>query len=363
MDCVSLVLFQEDHIFPVSEIIINRPSSWFDADTVLLNNNVPWTIFLPPSEGLFRDINMLISKDWQGFNAGVFLIRVCEWSINLLSDSIALPRLRPDVELTFREQDALKWAFERPECLKYRVYQPRHWFNVYDSYYESRGEVVMNGSLLVHFPGMGGSRPDAMGRWLDKLDKAPSELRLPLANTTYPQEVEAYWRRLRSAAEMLQRSTEYKDEVKEENWDVFISDDRKIAGMIADAENELHQTIHEDAYDKEKLRQGVLKLDSAVRNARKEVDAYKKKVEAEEKAREEARVKAEEEAQKKAEAAEVEKAEAESRRKAQAEAKAEAHSLAKVMETQAARYTQDDSSNGGEGNSSASAEPAPPNPS
>ena len=136
-------------------------TSWFDADTVLLNHNIPWSIFLPPSHGMFHDLNMLVSKDWQGFNAGIFLIRVCEWSIHTLSDAIALPRLRPEVDLTFREQDALKWVFERPENKKHRIYQPRHWFNVYDTYYEGRGEVVMKGSLVVHFPGMGSYR----GRW------------------------------------------------------------------------------------------------------------------------------------------------------------------------------------------------------
>ncbi|KAL9129692.1 MAG: hypothetical protein Q9217_001934, partial [Psora testacea] len=279
-----------------------KRAHWFDSDTVLLNDEIPWSIFLPPSEGMFRDLNMLITKDWQGFNAGIFLIRVCEWSIKLLSDAIALPRLRPEIDLPFNEQTAVEWVFSQPENLKHRIYQPKHWFNAYDPYYESHGDVAMDGSLVVHFPGMGGDRPDAMGRWLDKLDHSPEALRIPLENTTYPSEIEAYWSRLRSAAEMLHRSNFYQEEVKKNHHDIFISENGRIANKIAEAERELHEVIQENAFDKELLQNAVLALHSAVRDAQKEVAGMVKMQEDEEKAREEARTKAEEEKQREASA-------------------------------------------------------------
>ncbi|KAL9101451.1 MAG: hypothetical protein Q9163_003282 [Psora crenata] len=244
---------------------------WFDADTVLLNNNVPWTIFLPPTEGMFRDIHILIAKDWNGFNAGVFLIRVCEWSVDVLSDAIALPRLRPEIDLPLREQNALEWAFSQPQNLKHRIYQPKHWFNTYDEYYADQGEVVMKGCLLVHFPGMGDSRSDAMGHWLDKLDHSPEQLRVPLAETSYPSEIEAYWSALRRAADMLHNSHVFMDEVRKEESDISADGERRFAEKLAEAERKLQYVIQgEDPANKDHLGEAVSKLDQAIQEAKKD---------------------------------------------------------------------------------------------
>ena len=235
--------------------------SWFDADTILLNHNIPWTLFLPPNTGIFRDINMLISRDWQGFNAGIFLIRVCEWSIQTLSDATALPRLKPDVDLPFREQDALKWVFEQPHNKKHRLWQPRHWFNAYDFHYVSVGEVILNGSLVVHFPGMGAARPDGMGKWLDVLDHTPEKLRIPLQNTSYPAEVEAYWSRLKSAALVLQRSEDWRNSFQNTANEAFTSTTKQLADNITDVEISLRDLVQEDPTDAGKMKEGVLRLD------------------------------------------------------------------------------------------------------
>ena len=48
---------------------------WFDADTIFMNPNVPWSTFLPPANS-FSDIHIVGAKDWNSFNPGVFLIRV-----------------------------------------------------------------------------------------------------------------------------------------------------------------------------------------------------------------------------------------------------------------------------------------------
>ena len=257
----------------------NKLLSWFDADSIHLNHEIPWTIFLPPNEGeLFRDINLLITKDWNGYNAGVFMIRVCEWSVNVLIDAIAIPRLRPEIEIPYRDQDAFKWVFNQGPNRRHRIYQPRHWWNNFDDmYFGGLGERVMNGTFQIHFPGMYGKRHDAMGKWLDRIDRHPEEFNIPLANTTYPQEVESYWSRLQSAAEMLQRTEEYKNELKEKEYDVFTSDQGRIPNRLGNAQTELHEIIQEEAYDKKRLREALLKLDSAVREAKKDAaDASKR---------------------------------------------------------------------------------------
>ena len=201
----------------------------------------------------------------------------------MLSDAIALPRLRPDVQLGFREQDAVKWVFGRPENKKHRLYQPRHWFNVYDTYYEQMGEVIMNGTLVVHFPGMGQARPDGMGKWLDILDHNPGELQVPLQNTSYPTEIESYWSRLKSAATMLQRSDDWLETIKADEG-LYDSIDEHIPTRISDAKRRLQEIVQEDPFDKDRLREAVLKLGSAVKMGRKITDAVQLKQEEEQKA-------------------------------------------------------------------------------
>lgn len=256
---------------------------------------------------------MLVTSDWSGFNAGVFIIRVCEWSINLLSDAIALPRLKPEIELFFREQDALKEMFNLPERTRHRIYLPRHWFNVYDDYYAGRGEQIMNGSLLVHFPGMGGARIDAMGRWLDKLQHNPSELQIPLKNTTYPAEISAYWSRLRSGINQLEKAEQYMESVKENHMDTYVASGKMITNSLKEAQSELEQTMTEEAFDGEKMRHGTIKLDAAVRSTQKAIQDAEDKKQKEEEEKAAAALKAEEDRIAKEEAEKKSKEEAAAR--------------------------------------------------
>ena len=72
------------------------PRSWVDADTIILNPNIQWESFLPPGED-FSDIHLIGAKDWNGWNCGVFFVRVNAWSVEMLRDVAALPSLRPEV--------------------------------------------------------------------------------------------------------------------------------------------------------------------------------------------------------------------------------------------------------------------------
>lgn len=237
---------------------------------------------------------MLITKDWTGFNAGVFLIRVCEWSIHLLSDAIALPRLRPDVELDYREQDALKWVFNEEQNRKHRLFVPRPWFNQYDDiHYAGRQEPAMRGNLLVHLPGMGGARPDVMGRWLDRLDRTPDEYRIALTNTSFPAEVSKYWASLKSAQGALKRAQEYKEEMMEMIYDITGESETEISKSLEEVQSELEDIIEEDAHDEDLLQQGVLKLDAAVQGTSKALHEAQRQEEEHGRAEEEAMLKEE----------------------------------------------------------------------
>lgn len=55
------------------DLTINH--SYFDSDSIIMNEEIPLEIFEPPSD--FDHINWIAGKDWNGLNAGVFLLRVC----------------------------------------------------------------------------------------------------------------------------------------------------------------------------------------------------------------------------------------------------------------------------------------------
>ena len=175
-------------------------NSWFDADTVLLNPKVPWTAFLPPTK--FPNIHYLATRDWNGFNAGVFLIRVHEWSVKMLADAQALPSLRPDITFSFEDQGAMYESFSRPEFRDSVVFQPRQWWNEYLELNNDRS--VHPGDLLIHFAGLGG-KDGFMGPWLDRIEHTASKWAVPLENTSYLGEIKKYWDTYGRATEVLER--------------------------------------------------------------------------------------------------------------------------------------------------------------
>ena len=231
---------------------------WFDADTVLTNSEVPWTTFLPPSNSVFNEINMLVTADKNGFNAGVFLLRVCEWSLDLLSDTIALPRLhQTEVDFFFKEQAALRDRFDTPERIKHRLYVPQHWFNPYDLFYQGKGDQVMNGTMNIHFPGIGHEmRAESMGLWLDKLERDPDRLRIPLAETSYLAETEAYWNCTRDALNKLQQMSDFKKRVRE----MHEYQASTVFDGLDEAEMELSYAVWYAAFDESKVRMSVQKV-------------------------------------------------------------------------------------------------------
>ena len=192
-------------------------SRFFDSDTILLNPNIPWTIFLPPSD--FSSIHFLGGRDWgdgnrdwgdgRGFNAGVFFVRINEWSVKMLTEVAALPDLRADLELGFNaEQTAFKWVFKRVGYREHVLYQPIEWFNGFE---ESNGKLppVQDGDMLVHFGGLKQQKHEAVPKWLDRLERAPQELQMPLENTSYPDKIDAYWARLRDARNVLESAEDF----------------------------------------------------------------------------------------------------------------------------------------------------------
>ncbi|KAF4591706.1 galactosyl transferase GMA12/MNN10 family protein [Ophiocordyceps camponoti-floridani] len=145
---------------------------WADRDSIVVDPCRDVTDFLPQSaleEDSVSDkhqINLLIAKDWNGINAGIFLLRVGEWGIDFLNDVLSFPRFKPNVTLTFEEQSAMDVLLQE-EKYEYGVrYVPQHWFNAYpneggrmeqytamNNTDELNEWAVRRGDFVVHFAG------------------------------------------------------------------------------------------------------------------------------------------------------------------------------------------------------------------
>lgn len=183
---------------------------FFDSDTIILNPNIPWDLFLPPSD--FSDIHFIGGRDWGSgsrFNAGVFFVRINEWSVKMLAEVSALPDLRPDVQIGFNaEQSAFKWVFKQIGYREHVLYQPVEWFNGFEYSYD-RLPPVQDGDMLIHFSGLKENKFGAVQKWLNRLERAPQELQIPLEDTNYQANIEAYWALLREARTTMQKAKDF----------------------------------------------------------------------------------------------------------------------------------------------------------
>ena len=252
---------------------------WFDADTIILNQNIPWEAFLPPSDR-FPEINFLGNKDWNGYNCGVFFLRVNEWSVNFLTEASALPLLRPEIKLGVRapnyEQDAMVWVLNKEGYKEHVVYQPREWYNPFNEWVHHQLEHE-RGDLLIHFAGQP-EKHAAMGKWLDKLDQSPEELQVPVSNLTIKADIAHFWTRLNNAKVILDKA-----------WDLQ-SDDRvkhmfthntELGDELKDATDRLQKIYQGTPYEKNEIRGAHSAVDDAIRKteeARKQVQDAKKAV-------------------------------------------------------------------------------------
>jgi lipopolysaccharide biosynthesis glycosyltransferase len=156
---------------------------WADGDTMVLDQCRHPSDFLPPKKNdvggtgkkAAAEIQLIAAKDWNGFNAGVFFIRVSEWSINLLNAVNAFRLYNPGEKLVFAEQSAMTQLFELDQFKHNITFVPQHWFNAYphpDRSYTAdvnstnlESHQARRGDFMVHFPGYT-NRHEAMLQWL-----------------------------------------------------------------------------------------------------------------------------------------------------------------------------------------------------
>ncbi|KAL9636621.1 MAG: hypothetical protein Q9164_002700, partial [Protoblastenia rupestris] len=211
-----------------------------------MNPSIPWTLFLPPND--FNDKHILATQDNNGLNAGMMILRVHEWTVKTLSEVVALPTLKPDIELAFFDQSAMAWICNRPGYREHFLYQPRRWWNRY--HHDPDGEEV--GNMLVHFAGVStveqGSTTKAghMTKFLERVEKAPQKWEKDIAATTYQKEIEDYWNLLRKSRKLLEKSKKWKDDGGDKSGKVV---------EVVEMENSLIDTVLKHTDKSEKIVQ------------------------------------------------------------------------------------------------------------
>ncbi|KAF2635366.1 galactosyl transferase GMA12/MNN10 family protein [Massarina eburnea CBS 473.64] len=183
---------------------------WADRDTLLLDHCRPTSSFLPPgksSRGDAEEIHLIAAEDGNGLNAGVFFIRVSNWSIYFLESVLAYRHYRPEINLRFSEQSAMADLLKTPEFSAGKVYVPWHWFNAYPNSDDGHGPqgYEMNdneeglrefqarrGDFLVHFAG-DWKKDEPMGEWEEKIAEMKNPWEQKRIQRDVSVEVKKFW--------------------------------------------------------------------------------------------------------------------------------------------------------------------------
>ncbi|KAF2743940.1 glycosyltransferase family 34 protein [Sporormia fimetaria CBS 119925] len=186
---------------------------WVDRDTIILDQCRPISSFLPPvpkdDPGMKTEIktHMIVTKDFNGLNNGIFAMRVGHWSINLLMDILAFRDYKPDVQLIFTEQSAMELVMKEAKFAPHVQYVPQEWFNAYPhgsaEEYETREDEeglerfhVRRGDFLVHFAGVG-ERGREMLEWVRVARRVGNVWEGGRVLRDLKREIEGFWERLK----------------------------------------------------------------------------------------------------------------------------------------------------------------------
>lgn len=126
---------------------------WMDADTLIMNLGTPLEDFIDDK------VNFIITKDWNGINAGVFFVKNCDWSRTFLTGVYN----RTDcIGHMWPEQQAIALELKDKKELNERVkIAPQRFFNSYPKEllenYRPLTSAYQPGDFLLHFASAGSS--------------------------------------------------------------------------------------------------------------------------------------------------------------------------------------------------------------
>ena len=178
---------------------------WISPDVMILNTEIPLEIFLPPDD--FKGGHVLVTRDQSAVNDGVFFLHVHSWSVRMLIDVLSIPK-REFGDNAARK--ALDKILRSETCRESVFYQPRKWYNTYQT--SASDTEAKAGDLLVHFHGLGGDKWGAMASTIAKTSELRRDWSLPLERTSYEKEIGDYWNRIREARALLAQAWEQREE-------------------------------------------------------------------------------------------------------------------------------------------------------
>lgn len=124
---------------------------WTDSDVMITNPKIQLSAFIPPETS--DDVHLLISKDENGLNAGVFLLRVHPWSLSYIMRCSTYAYYHNEAYLRFSDQSAMEQVLiDFKEVNHYRIV-PQNWFNSYCCETDHFQGSVEKGDFLIHFAG------------------------------------------------------------------------------------------------------------------------------------------------------------------------------------------------------------------
>jgi hypothetical protein len=205
-----------------------------------MNPHTPLEIFLPPNSiPELANINLLMAKNMDGLNSGVFALRVHPWSVSILSTILAYPIFEAQRSRTdqFRDQSAFQWLLQLN--LKSPLFNapfkgteswaevPMCWFNSMpfnnaftkkwdwvfshnltdDLFDKGTNEVfndghgghvrpwkVMQGDMVVHFAGADRVRVSWMRGWLERAEQYLPEWNNATKQVELKDEAKTFWK-------------------------------------------------------------------------------------------------------------------------------------------------------------------------
>jgi hypothetical protein len=122
---------------------------WTSSDTVIVNQDVPLEVLLPPSG--FEHIHLLVTNDNFGLNKAVFFIKVDEVAVDFLSSVLAYRTYNADKALTLADQSAMQEVLQKNKFKRAAQFVPQHWFNGYPTGV-LEGQVSQPGDVIMHLP-------------------------------------------------------------------------------------------------------------------------------------------------------------------------------------------------------------------
>ncbi|EXJ82227.1 hypothetical protein A1O3_06040 [Capronia epimyces CBS 606.96] len=172
---------------------------WFDADSVVLNREIPLEVFVPDkSDAAFDNTNVVSAHDQWGMNTGIFFTRVHPRSVAILTKAFGYPTWRPEEDLQHAyDQRALDLTICSAEFQRNVLWVPRPFFN-------ARHEEVVPGTMFVHFYS-DTKRPEHMQEWLEKGETGrDADMQIPYNESYYPAQVDQFWSTARECRSLVQ---------------------------------------------------------------------------------------------------------------------------------------------------------------